>query len=397
MANRNRTPDRPSGGGTAGGPADALDAAAADLRAVRDRVAAVGVDDLVAVVEAYRNVDSILDRYEDRATDWDDFEGYVRFREAMADRLGELPEGIPHREAFAAADDALTTGPQGVLSDDDFERAREHLSPARERVELHERWETVRDRYREARRDAATRRDALDDRIAELERLRTLGEADLDAPVERIREPIETYDRRVREAFEAFVREASARAVLEFVDDAAANPLVDYARPPDALAEYVADAPTGEEPVSTLLAYADYSRSKVDHYVADPQAFMTAVGTNRSYLRELDAAPLTVGWPPPAADRLRWRVRELVPVVARFADEETVALARELRTVAARANYGRLRASALARADLDETERERLRTGAVEDDLRTARERLDRVERALDEHPPLDAFEAPGG
>ena len=36
--------------------------------------------DLKAVNDAYQEVITLFDRYEERATDWDDFEGYVEFQ-----------------------------------------------------------------------------------------------------------------------------------------------------------------------------------------------------------------------------------------------------------------------------------------------------------------------------
>jgi hypothetical protein len=364
--------------------------AAAERRAAREALADADPDReaIEAVAEALADVRSVFDRYEDRATDWDDFEGYVRFREALGEQVAALPDDLPHREAFETADEELTTGPQRALSTAEFERAREALAPARELAGRLDRLREARERYRDARHEAVTLRDELQEVVADLDRLVDLGEADLDAPVADLREPVEAYDEAAREAFAALRSEAPARELLATVDDAGAFPLVPFRDPPERLRSYLADADVGREPVSTLLSYADYSRSKLDHYVADPDAFRTAVGAERTYLQRLDGGPLTVGWPPPDADRLRFRVRELVAVLSRFADEATVARARGLRALADRPDYDRLRRSAVARAELDEGERERLRSGAVERERAATSDALDRVEAALDEHPP---------
>jgi hypothetical protein len=384
-------------------PLEALRDAAADLSAVRTRLAERdgdrdgAVDGRVeSLAEAYRDVLDLLDRYEERATDWEDLEGYVRFRDDLAELIEGLPESFPHREAFERADEELKTGgPQEVLDARDFGRARERLAPAREAADLLERRRAARQRYREARSDLLARREALRERIADLERLLELGAADPDAPVERLRDPIDAYDERVRTAFATYRREAPARDLLATVAEAASFPLVGYEDPPAHLSAYLADADAGDESVATLLEYADFSRSKLDHYVADPDAFRTAVATNRTYLRELDATPLTVGWPPPPPDRLRWRARELIAVVGRFADEAVVARAREVRALARREDYADLRRSAVARADLDDAERERLADGAAERDLMAARADLERVEAALAEYPPRSDLSEP--
>lgn len=398
MGNRNARPRSSSDKGTRpdeDDPVAGLRDAAADLRAVRADARETNVTDPGAVADAYRDVEAVLDKYEDRATDWDDLEGYVEFREALSEQLARLADDLAYREAFDEADDTLTTSPQRVLSAKDFRRARDQLAPARELADLRERRRTVRERYRDARHAVSRRRDDLRDRRADLEHVRDLGEADLDAPVDQLRDPIQAYNDRVRDAFEAFKREASARAALEFVDVTSAYPLVAYRQPPDRLRAFVTEAEAGEKSVATLLEYANYSTSKLSHFVDDPQAVRAAVATNQTYLQRLNADPVTVEWPPPPADHLRWRGRELVAVVARFADEEAVALARTVRQLAERDDYARLRESAVARVELDDAERHRLQTGAVERDLREVRERIARLDDALDEHPRLDAFDDP--
>jgi hypothetical protein len=363
---------------------DALRDAAADLESAREEVEER--EDVEAVAAAYRDVAGILERYEERATDWDDFEGYVRFREALSKRLSEIPDDLPEHEAFEAADDVLTTTPQDPPTEADFERARGLLEPAAAYAEALDELESARERYRRARSDARERRDELAERIERLERLRVLGNADLDAPVGEIREPVESYNDAVRDAFAAFRGEAPAREVLRVVSRAAGFPLVDYGEPPADLHDYLRGAEAGEKPVPTLLEFAGRSRASLAHDVADPAALKTAVGSNRTYLEGLDAEPLTVGWPPPEATVLRWRARELVSVLGSFAPEETVAKARALRALSEREAYPRLRRSAVARAELDAGEREQAATG-VEGELAEARERLASLEAALEDGP----------
>ncbi|MFB6137803.1 MAG: hypothetical protein ABEJ42_05605 [Halobacteriaceae archaeon] len=368
---------------------ETLDAAAA---AVADR----GAAETDRLADAHDRVAGILDRFEERATDWDDFEGYAEFRTELGRAVADLSDDLPERavDALEAADDHLVTG--GVaetLDASDFERAREELEPLAAAAADRDALAAARERYATARSTLVTRRDALDDRADELERLQRLGEADLDAPVERLREPVAAYDDGVTDAFADHRQSAPLTTLLDLLATAAERPYVDYDSPPERLRDYAADAPVGDEPLPTVLEYLSFSRSKLAHYVEDPDRFRTAVATNQTYLERLDADPLTVGWPPPPADRLRYAARERIPVVGRFADDEVVAHLREVRELAAGegpVDYGRLRESAVARSELEEAERERVQSGAVADELSRVRAERKAVEAALAEHPPVD-------
>jgi hypothetical protein len=362
--------------------ADRLRAAREDLADARAAVEEAGEGRLEAVRDAYREATDLLDRYEGRATGTGDFAAFVEFQEAFVELVEGLDDDLPARDAFEAANDVLD---QRRLGEDDFERARSELDPAADLVSLLEERAAARERREAARRDARRRLRDLNERIEGLERLRRLGEADLDAPVDRLRDPVESYNDAVAEAWTAFRREASAREVFRVVAASGAYPLVGFRQPPPELREYVETYPAGTEPIPTLLEYADYSASKLSHYVEDPGALRTRVATHRTYLERLDADPLTVDWPPPAGGTLRYRARELVSVVARFAPEDVVAAARRLRDLPDEVAYERLRETALARDELDDAERERLEEGTVEAELEEARAERERIEAALSE------------
>lgn len=363
---------------------------AADKRVQRQRSEleedGVSLADAERLVEAYRAVDSVLDRWEERATDWDDFQGYVEFRNDLAETLESIPEDVPKRDAFSEADGHVKTG--GVsksLDTSDFEAAREALAPVRSVVERYEALQSAREERRDAYRRGKRRTSALRDRIESLRRLVELGDADLDAPTERLRSPISAYNDDIESRFGAFRTDASARRFLSFVERAARTPLVEYERPPEALLDYVRTHEAGERPVPELLEYAEYSNSKLSHYVDDAGLLKRRVATNRTYLERLSAAPLRIEWPPLAADVLRFRTRELVPLVARLADEPTVATLREIRALTRDPEYDRLRRAAAAATELTEDERRRLENGDVEAELSAARSELDRLEAELDD------------
>lgn len=365
-------------------PVDALADAAAARRDAEAAVADAGEPRVETVASAYASATRLLDRYEGSATGTGDFGAYVEFQERFVDLVENLPEDLPTRDAFEAANDTLD---QRRLTERDFERARETLSPAADIAGLLDDRAEARERYREARRAVEKRLDELNARITELERLSALGEEDLDAPVGVVRKPIAAYNDAVREAFATFRREEPARAVLSFVSATEAYPLVDYRPPPADLASYLASAPVGMEPIPTLLEYAAYSPSKRAHYVEDASAFQRSVCVHRTYLERLDADPLSVSWPPPPAARLRFRARELVAVVGRFAPDEVVAKARALRDVSRDNRYEPLRRAAEARAELTVQERERLVAGEVADELAAARAERETLREALARHP----------
>ena len=367
-----------------------LESAAADYEAADERVAAIDDTDVERLVDRYREITDLMERYEPVATsDGDadvDMEQFIEYQEELAHFVERLPAELTHREAFETVDEIMH---KKWLKEADFAEAREALAPVREVVETVEAREDARQRYRDARQSVERHERELDERVDELRRLVELGEADIDAPVERIRDPIERYDDAVTEAFETFKHDASAREVLAFVESTAAFPLVEYRQPPEDLLAYVRRESVGTEPIQQLLSYAEYSKSKLDHYVEDAAALKRNVATHQTYLERLDAGPLTVDWPPPSAAALRWRCKELIPVVDRLDDPAVLDALRAVRSLADDPEYGRLRDSAVAQAQLTDDERERLRRGSVEERLERTRDRRERLRDALDEYGPL--------
>ena len=356
-----------------------------DARAERDEIAAeierYGEESVQAVANAVGEATRLFDRYEESATGTGDFEAYLEFQSQFAELVEGLPEDLPERDGFEAANEAVD---QRTISESDFQRAREAVRDAIAIAELLDRREAAEQRVADAERAVSERLSAIERRLDELAELRRLGDADLSAPTEELTDPIERYDERVREAFDEYVHDAPVRELLGLIEKTRFYPLVEFQRPPNDLLAYVRNHPAGEEPLPTLLSYAEYSGSKLSHYVEDPTAFETTVPVHRTFLDRIDAEPLTVGSPPPAAE-LRYLASELVSVVGRFADGETVALARELRDLARRDDYDRLRDAVVAEAELTAEQREALRNGEIEAEAERLREDRERLERALED------------
>lgn len=367
----------------------APDGLVADLERAHDAredaeaaVADVGESRIRALQSALRELDRLFEQYEESATGTGDFESYIAFQEDLVAFVEDLDSDLPERETFESL---LPLFKQKRLSESDFAEARDRLSDARDLVGRLDHLEDARARYAETRKEVQAAAEEHAERVAHLERLQRLGEADLDAPVERLRNPIEAYDDAVREAFESFRESASAREVLDFVETTESYPLVAFEPAPEDLAAFVESREAGTEPIPQLLEYAEYSPSKLDHYVEEPRALKRAVGGNRTYLDRLDASPLTVGWPPAPADELAYRLEELVRVVARFADESVVEHLHEVRARVREDDFQRLRDAGVARHELTDEEKAHIEAG-VADDLAAAREAEQELRDALEKY-----------
>ena len=339
-----------------------------DLEQIEARIADLGRDRVEAAVDAYRRAHRVLAQYEEDAVGSGDFASYVRFEGAFADAV-DVGDDALAADAFAAADEAVD---KRRLSESDFAAARDALEPVEAYVDLLNDRDDAVDDYRAARKEAIAAKKSLDARLEELRDVADMADADLTADVDRIREPITAYNDAVREAFREFTKSASARELFAFLDRADSTPFVDVDVPPTDLAEYVTDYAAGEEPLPTLLDYADYSNSKLEHYVDDPGALRTAVAVHRTYIERLDAEPLTIEWPPAAGDELAYEIDELIPLVSRIAADETVATLRTIRDLARSEEYERLRRAAEVRDALDDAELDLLKRELIDDRVREA-------------------------
>lgn len=363
-----------------------LEAAADELERAERAVEAEGEAAVQQVADVYESFLDFIDENDGKATGSgrEAFMAYVDFQDELVSRVERLPDDLLAREAFEEVGELLD---KRRLSPADMERARETLAPAAEKAALLEERAEARRQYRQARSAVVSRLRAVESAIDDREQLLGYADADLDADLSPLRQPIAAYNDAVREAFRTFVRESPARAVVDLLDAAADYPLVGLDPAPERLADYLRSHAVGEEPVHRLIELADFSASKLAHYVDDPDRFRATVASNRTYLDRLDGEPLTVDWPPPAASELRFRARELIAVVDRFAPDDPVARLHELRNLTRDSEYERLRRAAVAESRLDDEERERLQSGAIEAELETLGDERDRLERALEDHP----------
>ncbi|AFZ72889.1 DUF7118 family protein [Natronobacterium gregoryi] len=369
-------------------PLETLEAARNRYEQAQRRIEEEGGEAVEDAADAYRSATDLLESYVDRATGTgrENFRAYVELEGKFATLVENLSDDLEGREAF---EDALDAIDKRRLSESDFEKAHAALEPAAQYDELLEEREDARAQLAEARKAAARRLRKIDDELAERERLLELANADLDAPVERLRKPIEAYNEAIREAVIEYRREVSAREVFALLERSQWYPFVGYERPPADLREYVETSSDGEYTIPELLEYADYSRSKLDHYVEDADVLKRRVATQRTFLDNVDAEPLTLEWPPGPAGELRQRIREYRPFVERVGSDETVERLRDVRMLTYDDAYDRLQTAAQAVAQLTPEERERLTDGRVADELEALREERDRLEEALEVDDPV--------
>lgn len=359
-----------------------LDSTASTYEQIQSTIAEIGEERLERLAVHYEELVELFDRYEEEATGDGDFQVFIEFQQSMAEFVEGLPDDLRQRERFEEVDDVMQ---QRRLTEDDFDQARSIIAPIARDVDLLEERDKARDQYEELQEKAQQRLRELSERIAELEALLQLTDADLDAPVEQLHKPIQAYNERITEAFTTYKREEPARDVLDFLATTGSFPLVDFHEPPEELHNYVHNDPPGTEPIPQLLEYADYSESKLAHYVDEPATLKRVIGSNQTYLQWIDADPLTVSWPPPSQEHLQWRLRELVQVANRFASEDLIAQLRYLRKLPEKTEYERLRESAQARQQTTEEQRRRLANGEASTELDVRQAAHDRLKAKLDE------------
>lgn len=361
-----------------------LDRLESDIERTNERIAEFGEADLQELADIYEQFTDVVDRYEDDVTDdGGDIQDNIEFQSAIAAVVEDIPDDLLLKETFDECDERLQ---KRWFHDSDFEYVREQLEPVADLVGRLKRRDELLDSYRETRRDVRYRVRDLEERIADLERLSRLSDADLDAPTERLRDPIETYNEAVSEAFETFRLEAPARDVVEFLEEMRLYPLLPFEKPDEELVAYLREYPPGEMTVPKLLEYADYSHSKLSHYVDEPERLTRVVGRKQTYLDGLNADSLRISWPPPTADTLRWRCQELTAAVNRFSPD----VVEHLRTVAAlprETSYEKLRDTAVVRQDLTAEERDRIENEDIEGELADARAERDQLRNALEAFP----------
>ena len=338
-----------------------------EYRDTRERVREVGEERAERTRNVYRRIDDAFDEYREDATGHGEFRRFVEFQNTVID----IEESVEDEDIYRGdeIEDALSHLDANTLHDKHFRRAREDLSGVRDFVETYERYVELEDALRGELSDLEHRIDEVGREIREKEAsLEKAREAE-GVDVSPLREAVEGYNERVRDDFETFLREAPAVDVARLGERTHDAPLVDDAPvergTAESLARYVDD-----ETVDRVLELADASDGKLSHYVDDPGGFRDAVP--RTFFETADGSRFELSYEREGV--VRRRAEELVSVVRRFADDETVTALRRVRDMAANGTYGEMRRALVAReqagADVDE----------LRDELNDLRDEKERVE-----------------
>ena len=362
-----------------------LEAAHDAFHTATDRLAPLTVAEAEAAAEACQRANQLMETYEDRATGSGDFAGYIQFRQRIDALVESIEDDHPLRSAFEEMADAVD---KRRLSHRDFDRAADALAPVREITDVLADRDSAREEVSGAKRSVRRTLEDVGRRLDELDELLALADVDLDRSVEPIEAPITRYNAAVDRDVAAYLDSRPARVVLADLRHVRWFPLVPVEEPPAPLVETLDRLETSLT-VPELLEYADYSPSKLGHYVDDTDAFRRGVRTDRTFLERIDATPYQIAWPPPPALVLRRRCRELESVIGRFATAETIAALRDVR-LASRPpeEFDALREVAVATSALDDAERKRLQRGDVADERSDLADLRDQLATALDRDLP---------
>lgn len=345
-----------------------LDDALARLEDTTRQVAAVGEPTARQTRRFYDRLTDLMDRYEEPATGTGEFQEYVAFQDALAALESDLENAdVTDPDAFQHALDRFE---RRIIREKDFRRARADLEAVKEVAGAVERAEQLETRLANERgrltsrlRDLRHERSRLTDRIADLE-------AVTDVDPEPLVSAREAYNDRVREDFERFVGQAAAIEVARIGRKAQLFPLSDV--PPirnEGALDVLVESGLGEESVPTVLEYAGYSDSKLQHYVDRPRTLRNNLPV--TWFETIDGDAFTIG-SDVSGDVVRHRAPALMKVIEPFAESETVAQLRRLRDLAVTGAYERMRRA------------RRLADDDAPTDVADARAELDAVEAAID-------------
>ena len=365
---------------------DDFQAAWERYESLQEELSPIAIETVERLDDHRVTLDRLFDAYEDRATGSGDFGGYITFQQNVTQLVSSLPDDLPEREAFEEVNEIAN---KRRLSKADFEAARRALDPVRDIIDIRNDLANAREDLHEHRIALKERISELDEQIEEVDRVIELGQVDIHQPLDDIRDPIDRYNDAVADDFHSYLAETPVQDVFAFIEKSGAFPLVHVPKPPESLKAYIQSTELGLT-LYELREYADYSRSKLSHYIDDPGRFKAEVATEQTYLASINADPFRIDWPPPPAAELRWLMKELLPVVARFASESTVSALRQVRDACIHPeHYSTLRAVAVARHELTDEQREQLAAGSVEPQRQAYLTAKERIQRTLKEAPDV--------
>lgn len=362
-----------------------LDEAIQELTQKRRTLREEGIEEVREARGLYHELQRYIDRYREPATGHGDFESYIEFQSVLAEIEEQLDGGVYGERGFR---DAIQRFESRTLREKHFRRAENDLQGVRETVEVLERVEEIEDELRSERGRLGKRRKELEREIDDLERgIREASEAP-DADASRLESLLDSYNEAVEREYESWLSSAAAREVVGHVYRASGMPLIEAEGVDRSTVEALEVSEVGDESVERLLELAEYSDSKLQHYVDDPTRFRSELPT--AWFRVADAEPykLSPDMQEGVVERL---VPELVRVVSEFASERTIEVLREIGDLARCGRYSGMRRALMARQTTGGVDAESLQEEkqGMERELDQVRDDLERIDEALSN--PVDA------
>jgi len=348
-----------------------------ELRELRETVEEVGEERAETTRALYESLTDVTEEYREEATGHGNFEKYVEFENHVIAFENTVEEEDVHlQDDFEKSLERLD---RRTLQDKHFRRALDDLDAVEELAEDYERYTELRDELRDELGSLERRKEELASRIDELEESVEKAREVEDVDVSELRDSVETYNDRVRRDFEEFVRDTSAVEVARLGEHVSNSSLLGDVPVEEGDAERL-DEYVDDESVDRVLELADSSDAKLSHYLEDTEGFRDAVP--RLWFESPSAEPFVLSYEPEG--KAKYKTRELVPIVAEFADEETVEALRGVKRMAERGDYSRMRSALVDRREVGgdaETVEEELEEARSE--RRRAEERAHEIRDAL--------------
>lgn len=348
-----------------------------ELKRARQRIEDIGLEKAKKTHDFYSELSETMEEYREDAVGTGDFETYVEFQGILDDllqRINNSQNEVYRAEDFERVIDGFE---KRVIRESDFRRAESRLADVRELAE------TI-DRVREIEKELRYEKGRLERRKSELEsRLKRVGRkidtakgvSDIDpSPLISI---IESYNSSVETDFEEFYNSAPSIKVARLGEKARDLPLADIKPLDKETVEILRRTGMGQKTVSEVLEYADYSNSKLSHYIERPDEFRRNVSQTWFKLLSADDFKISVETP---QNLIKHKVPELIRIVDEFGSEETVRRLREIHSVAEKGEYAPMR-----RAYLSEKETGDKGLEDLQEEKRDIESEIDEIESKIDE------------
>ncbi|MDY6765077.1 MAG: hypothetical protein SV377_05240 [Halobacteria archaeon] len=352
-----------------------------ELKRARQRIEDIGLEKAKKTHDFYSELSETMDEYREDAVGTGDFETYVEFQgilDDMLERVKKNQDEIHRPEDFERVIDDFE---KRVIRESDFRHAESTLSDVRELSETIDRINEIEKELRYEKGKLERRKSELESRLKSIKRKidTAKGVSDIDpSPLVSL---IESYNSSVETDFEEFYNNAPAIKVARIGEKARDFPLADIKPLDKETVRILERTGMGRKTVSEVLEYADYSDSKLSHYIDKPEEFRRNVSQTWFKLLSADDFKISVETP---QNLIKHKVPELVRVVGEFGSDETVRKLREIHSIAERGEYAPMRRAYLSEKETGDKNLEDLQEEKedIESEIGEIKSKIDEIESA---------------